>query len=1040
VRPISNERPAARRLAVVTCPACGRENDPDARFCAGCGTPLGRTAAGAEARKVVTVFFTDVADSTALGERLDPELLRRVMWRYFDVVQGVLERHGGTVEKFIGDAVMAVFGVPVVREDDALRAVRAAVELGDALEALDEELSREHGIRIVARTGINTGEVIVGGGRPDQKLATGDAVNVAARLEQAAAPGEVLLGAATYAAVADAVDAEPAPSVTAKGKSEPLVAYRLAGLRPDVPAFFRPIATPFVGRGDELGRLRTVFEESVATRAPRLATIVGVPGVGKSRLARELLGGLREQARVLVGRCTPYGEGISYLPLADVVRDAGDVEQALREVDHGEVAARLVRGAVGAREGGGSPDETAWAYRRLFEVLAAPRPLVLVVDDIHWADPALLDLVEYVAASSSDAPIFVLCTARPDLLDLRPTWAAPRPGSTLVMLGPLGAQDADALVDALGGELPPALHERVVAAAEGNPLFVEQLLAHVADDPETETVPPTIQALLAARIDRLEPEERAVVQCGAVEGRLFHRGAVAELLEDGAGAAVGATLLSLARKEFVRPDRSLFAGDDGFRFNHVLIRDVAYSSMPKELRSRLHERLADWLEARNGHLAGHDEIVGYHLEQAYRLGVELGRPDNALALRAGRLLRRAGEAALGRHEAAAATGLLRRAAELLATDPVGRASLLTDLGAALRDAGSLLEAEQVFAEAVEQARVVGDELAELRAAVEQGHLMFMRGTGDAEDLRLVAQRAIDAFRTDADLADAWQLMGTARLRARDRAGQLEALLRAREHAVASGDVRRQIEAWDQVGGSMLFGRTPLAEVKTFIDEELAWAREHGLPALEADALLAGPYVDARLGDFDLGREKLERSKAICRDLGIAYGLAEAHMAGAELEVLAGDLPAAERELRDAISVAADMDADHYVAMYRLRLARVLLDQGRPDDAAGELDGAAMLYAERPEWMVSRARVLAAEGRLDEAVALAREATEMDFERDNVTIWALKLVDLSRVLDAAGDRAGAEAALEQAVGLNDEKGNVVAARQCREQLARLRAAG
>jgi class 3 adenylate cyclase/tetratricopeptide (TPR) repeat protein len=993
---------------------------------------------GDEARKVVTVFFTDVADSTALGDQLDPELLRRVMWRYFDVVQGVLERHGGTVEKFIGDAVMAVFGVPVVHEDDALRAVLAAVELGDALEALDEELSREHGIRIAARTGINTGEVIVGGGRPDQKLATGDAVNVAARLEQAAAPGEVLLGAATYAAIADAVDAEPAPPVAAKGKSEPLVAYRLAGLRPDVPAFFRPIATPFVGRGDELRHLRAAFDEAVAMRAPRLATIVGVPGGGKSRLARELLAELRDEASVLVGRCTPYGEGITYLPLADVVRDAGDVAQLLAEVEHGNVAARLVRGAVGARDGGGSPDETAWAFRRLFEALAASRPLALVVDDVHWADSALLDLIEYVAASSTEAPIFVLCTARPDLLDLRPTWASPRPGSTLVLLEPLGSRDADALVDALGRELPAALRERVVATAEGNPLFVEQLLAHVADDPDAETVPPTIQALLAARIDRLEPEERAVVQRGAVEGRLFHRGAVAELLDDGAG--VGATLLALARKEFVRPDRSLFPGDDGFRFHHVLIRDVAYASMPKELRSRLHERLAGWLEARNGHLAGHDEIVGYHLEQAYRLGAELGRRDDALALHAGTLLRRAGEAALARHEAAAATGLLQRAADLLAAAPAERATLLTDLGAALRDAGSLIEAERHFDEAIDEARSVGDELAELRALVERGHLMFMRGTGDAEDLRRIAQRAIDTFRTDADLADAWELMGTARLQACDRAGQLEALVRAREHAVASGDIRRQIVAWNEVGGSMLFGRTPLAEVKEFGEAEIVWAREQGLPALEADALLIGPYVDARLGEFGLGREKLERSKAICRELGIAYGLAEAHMAGAELEVLARDLPAAERELRDAITVAAGMGADHYVAMYRLRLARVLIDQDRHDDASGELDAAAALYAGTPEWKVSRARIFAAQGRLGEAVALARESAEMDFERDNLTQWALRLVDLAHVLDAAGDRAGAEAALEQAIGLNDEKGNIVAAEQCRARLASLRAAG
>ena len=1023
----------------MSCPVCGRENDPTARFCSACGASLAPAGPSSEARKVVTVVFTDVAESTALGERLDPELLRRVMWRYFDEVQAALERHGGTVEKFIGDAVMAVFGVPVVHEDDALRAVRAAAEISGALGTLNDELEREHGIRISTRTGVNTGEAIVGGGFPDQKLATGDVVNVAARLEQAASPGEILLGGATYAVVAEAVHAERAAPVDAKGKSKPLVAYRLVGLRPDVPAFTRPIATPFVGRVDELRRLRTAFDDASADGSARLATVVGTPGVGKSRLARELLASVEAEARILVGRCTAYGEGIPYLPLADVVRDAGDIPRLFSDVEHGDAAARLVQGAVGTREGGGSPDETAWAFRRLFERLAAARPLVVVLDDIHWADAALLDLIEYVGASSSVAPIFVLCTARPDLMDVRPSWATPRAGATLVMVEPLAHDDADELVHALAEGLAPALRDRVVATADGNPLFVEQLLAHVAEEPEAASIPPTIQALLAARLDRLEPVERAVVQRGSVEGRLFHRGAVAELLDAETRAGVGGTLLALARKDFVRPDRSLFPGDDGFRFNHVLIRDVAYASMPKELRSRLHEQLAGWLEARNGHLAGHDEIVGYHLEQAYRLGEELGRGDDELALRAGVLLRRAGEAALGRHEAAAATGLLQRAAELVTAAPAERAAMLTDLGAALRDAGSLIDAERYFDEAIDEARSAGDEVAELRAMVERGHLMFMRGTGDAEDLRRIAQRAIDTFRTDADLADAWELMGTARLRARDRAGQLDALVRAREHAVASGDIRRQIEAWNQVGGSMLFGRTPLAEVKEFIEEELVWAREHGLPALEADALLGGPYVDARLGDFDLGREKLERSKAICRELGIAYGLAEAHMAGAELEVLARRLPAAEKELRDGIEVAAGMNADHYVAMYRLRLARVLLDQGRHDDAATELDGAAVLYADRPEWKVSRARLLACQGRLDEAVALAREAEEMDFEQDNLTQWALKLVDLAEVLDAAGDVPGAEAALEHAIGLDDEKGNVVAAQQCRERLANLRSA-
>ena len=309
--------------------------------------------------------------------------------------------------------------------------------------------------------------------------------------------------------------------------------------------------------------------------------------MGKSRLARELIGSLEAEARIVVGRCIAYGQGITYLPLADVVREvAGEdleagLERILTPMERGNVAARLIAGAVGAHEEGGSPEETAWAFRSLFETLAANRPLVVVVDDIHWAEPALLDLLEYVVGFSSGAPILILCLARPDLFDVRASWSAPRQRATLVSLDPLGRAESDELIEGLlrDHDVDEQVRRRIVETAEGNPLFVEQMLAMLFDDPDAaeDAVPPTIQALLAARIDRLEAGERAVIQRASVEGRLFHRGAVSALLEDGAG--LGGTLLALARKEFVRPDRSLFPGDDGFRFNHVLIRDVAYGSM-----------------------------------------------------------------------------------------------------------------------------------------------------------------------------------------------------------------------------------------------------------------------------------------------------------------------------------------------------------------------------------------------------------------------------------------------------------------------------
>ena len=732
-----------------------------------------------------------------------------------------------------------------------------------------------------------------------------------------------------------------------------------------------------------------------------------------------------------------------------MVGDMGiqELEAVLKDVERGGVAARLITGAVGAGESPGSPEETAWAFRRLFETLAADRPLVVAVDDIHWAEPTLLDLLEYVVAFSSDAPILLLCLARPDLFDTRPSWAAPRRGATLVSLDPLDADDSESLVGGLPGgrSLPETVRRRVVETAEGNPLFVEQLLAMLADDPDATdvVVPPTIQALLAARIDRLEPEERTVVQRASVEGRLFHRGALAELLPQHNGDGLGGILLALARKEFVRPDRSLFPGDDGFRFNHVLIRDVAYGSMPKELRADLHVRLADWLE---GHaapeLTGHDEIVGYHLEQAYRWRAELGRLDEdarAAAAKGGRLLGQAGRRAIDRGESLVAASLLERASRLLEYEPVERLELLPDLGWALRDTGDLDAADAILAEAAEAAKRQGDEHAELRAEIELAKVAFMRGTHEPDHMRAVAGRAIEAFEAsgrDAELADAWQLMGTAELAVRDRAAQLEALQRARKHAVASGDIRRQIEAWNQVGGAMLFGRTPVLELLAFLDEELAWAKERGLAAVEADALLGGPYLYARLGRFDEARDWLERSKAICRELGIAYGLAEAHMAGAAMELLAGEPEAAERELREGIEVAQRMGASRYVALYRSQLAHVLVGQGRGDEASAELEQARELYGAVPIWLSAHARVLARRGETQEAVALARQAAEAMVANDDLTVRADTLTHLAEVLRLHGDAAGAADALSEAIALHEEKGNVVNAERCRDLLAAL----
>ncbi len=617
-----------------TCANCGHENREGARFCDACGVVLGAPVDTGEQRKTVTVLFCDVTGSTALGERLDPESLRGVMARYFDAARLVVERHGGSVEKFIGDAVMAVFGIPVLHEDDALRAVRAAAELRDGLGELNDGLMRDYGTTLELRIGVNTGEVVTG---TEERLATGDAVNVAARLEQAAQPGEVLLGPETRALVRDAVVAEAVAPLELKGKAAAVAAFRLVSLRTEVDP--RPLAGAMVGRERELARLQAAMAQAVADNSCQLFTVLGAAGVGKSRLAFEFLSGLGAVA-VVRGTCLSYGDGIAYWPVVEVLKQLLGAEPAERLAEYGldADAVRAIHAVLGDDSLVSSVEEIAWATRRLLEAVAAAAPLVVVLDDIHWGEDVFLDLVDHIADLSRDAPILLLCMARPELLDRRPGWGGGKLNATTVLLEPLAAADADVLVARLleGSAADPELRTRILDAAEGNPLFVEEMVALLRESPNgVVAVPPTIQALLAARLDQLDPLERVVLERGSVEGRVFHRGAVQALspLE----AQLFAPLTALVRRELVRPDRPQFPGEDAYRFRHLLIRDAAYDALPKATRAELHERFATWMVERGSDLVELDEVVGYHLERAYRYRVELGPGgrDGATTGRAG---------------------------------------------------------------------------------------------------------------------------------------------------------------------------------------------------------------------------------------------------------------------------------------------------------------------------------------------------------------------------------------------------------------------
>jgi class 3 adenylate cyclase/tetratricopeptide (TPR) repeat protein len=1002
----------------MICASCGRENPADSRFCSACGAALASDTP-ADVRKTVTVLFCDLVGSTALGERTDPEVLREVMSRYHAELRAILERHGGTVEKFVGDAAMAIFGLPQVHEDDAVRAVRSAVEMRDAVARLGLEV----------RIGVNTGEIVAGTG---ETLATGDAVNVAARLEQAARAGEVLIGSATELLARNAIRAEAVEPLALKGKSEPVPAFRVLGLLDDVPAFTRPIDAPFVGRAEELERLVRALGAAVETRTPQQATIAGPPGIGKSRLARELLG--RSQARVLVGRCLSYGEGITYWPLAEIVSQVGDVRSALGGDGDAELVAARVEAAVDSGGTTATPEEIAWGFRRLFEQISASRPLVVVLDDIHWAEPMLLDLIEYVATFAHDVPLLLLCMARPDLFDHRPSWTTPRPNSTLIALDPLSGSESETLVTLLG-RVPARSHARIVEAAEGNPLFVEQLVAMQAEGGDGELeVPPTLQALLAARIDRLPEPERSVVERGSVEGRLFHRGAVAALLPEPERRDVGGHLLTLVRKELIRPDRATVPGDDGFRFGHILIRDAAYEAIPKRQRAALHEGYADWLGSRLGDDAP-DEIVGYHLEQAYRYGAELGAPDAELAQRAAARLADAGHAARARRDAAAAANLLGRAVELVEHGAT-RPDLLVPFGEALHLTGETTRARRVLEEAVSGAAAGGDLHVEWLARIE---LVLLRldtePEGAGEQALREGETAIASAEMAGDhevLARAWDLIAEVH----NLRGQMTEWRRASEravrHARLTGDLALEVPIVSHSAGPIVYGPVPVDEGLRYADA--VRARLGHVPEVQAFALHVQAHLLARRGESERAFETVNAWRRHKRELGQEAAYATTAACAWDVSFWAEDWKRGEEVLREGLEMLERMGRTVHVSTIAAHLGQAVSLQGRFDEAerlselSEELGVSDDAYNETA-WRRVRAKALEARGDFGQAEVFARQAVEAAVGAEFLDDAALAWLGLAQILRNAGNLE-AQTAASEALVLFERKGNLIGARWAR----------
>lgn len=1057
---------------MLICGSCGTENTDVAKFCSACGRLLAEVTPPREARKTVTVLFSDVTGSTGLGERLDPESLRQIMARYFEEMKAALEAHGGTVEKFIGDAVMAVFGIPTLHEDDALRAVRAALEMRDRLARLNEDLERDRGIAILTRTGVNTGEVVAGDPATGQTLVTGDAVNVAARLEQSAQPGEVLIGEATFRLLRDAVTAEAVEPMAVKGKGEPVTAYRLLDVHPEAEAVRRHLDSPMVGRDRQLSLMKQTFQNATDDRACHLFTIIGSPGVGKSRLVYEFVSSVSDRSTVLRGRCLPYGSGITYWPVVEMIRNAASITDedgaasaaeklatVIPEIEREAVTAPLGQ-VIGLAEGAAPAEEIAWAFRKLLEALAERRPAVAVFDDIQWAEPTLLDLIDHVAEWSRDAPILVVAIARQELLDVRPGWGGGKHNATTIQLEPLSEQDCEVLVENLLGMalLPAVSKARIAGAAEGNPLFVEQVLSMLIDDEllrrdnghwvptadlATIPIPPTIQALLAARLDRLGGEERQVIERASVVGKVFYQSAVSELAPEPIRPAVGGHLMTLVRKELIRPDHSDILRETAFRFRHILIRDAAYASMPKETRAQLHETFAGWLQRVAGERSPEfDEIVGYHLEQAYHYREELGNVDEkarGLAARAGERLEAAGRRALARSDLGAGQALLTRTAELLPAEDPRRLAILLDVAWALNELGEYPRLEGILREVKGSAGADGDGTLELRADLLQA---FRWDTHTSWDERgAVARRAIPVLEERGDevgLFLALRILGAMHW-TQGRSGESAAILPRVIELSRRTDAGHYGFFLHWMAGILMWGKTPAEEGIHRCDELLAEAS--GLRLAEGSILTSRAVLAAMAGRADEARASAARARPILEDLGGVLPMGILGNRLCQMEVILGDEERALENMRGPMEILERLGEQSFystmVATYGWLLARTgRLDEAEESARKGREASPPDDWASQIVWREVMALVEAQRGNLEEAERLAREAVGLTEGVDYLPQMADAWSDLGFVLRLAGRREEAADALRESLRLREAKGDVVRAARVREDLAAL----
>ena len=1126
---------------------------PTAVQVSGTARPADQPAArGADARKVVTILFADLAGSTALHERLDPESVNAFMENYYRAMRGAVEAHRGTVVKFLGDGVMAAFGVPRVAEDDAMRAVRAGVEMQQAFRQLAGEQSARVG-DIGLRVAINTGEVVVNADNTD---VVGDPVNVAARLQQEARNGDVVLGESTHRLVAALVTLAPLGSVTLKGRAETVKAYRVESLERPVGA----ATAAFVGRDDELGRINAVYDAAIATPAARLAVLLGSPGLGKSRMIEEFTRRLGDAATVLTAQCDAAG-GATFAPLAEALREllaggarrqqsldtapertgptrderendldtkdsqpdapssrpplaayrgaqaaeaappsaqgnlpggggaAEDLRAALEAAVPGTDAerTRIVAGITALLAGSpASPEETFFVIRRFFAALATVKPVVLVIDDLQWAEPLLLDLVEHLVQWGSGVPLLVLVGGRPELRDLRSSLVTP--GGFVADVLTLSGLDAGAAMrlaaNVIGAaDLPAAVAAKVLATSEGNPLFVGELVRMLVQEGALTKegdrwipgvalaaleMPPTIHALLAARIERLRPEERSVLERAAVVGRHFSRSAVAELLPRDV-VDLDARLEALRRSELIQRDSGWFLGEPVLRFHHILIRDAAYRRLLKGTRAELHARFADWVTAR-ADATDHDETIGWHLEQAHQLLRELGPLDAAgrvLGERAAQHLAAAGRRALARDDLPVAANLLGRAVDRLDVDDAARADLALDWCEALLSAGDVGPAAQAidelgrFIEAPfetppeeggSSGRAVGsssqtnvsvraEEAASSQRPSRSPHHLRAWHTCFTGQLTVLTapqglQAAADAVAAAAEeLAKLGDAAGEAKAhsvhaQALARLGKVGACEAALDQALAAarraGDRRRANAVLAGAPLAALWGPSPVTRASgRCLDVVRVLRITQGAPAVESVALSCQGVLEALRGRTEAARRMLASSRKMVEELGIAHRLFEADAFSGRIAAMEGDAAGAERLLRSAYEGLRELGLGIDAARAGALLARTLLAQDRVAEAESLSHESERLAGDDLQaaiaWRGVRAEALAKRGEHGAAVELARAAVAIASATDALLDHADARMALAAALRAAGRGTEADAEERRAIGLWEAKG-------------------